>query len=567
MPSIPTDRAPTLPASLATLLDQVRARGFKLKASLLPLSAVLLLALGWTLRAIMDRRWDLPWTLRAFLLLLDVLVIGWLAYRWVVRPLAAYLSRRQAALLLERSVPELKTSLIAAVELTGDKANTPPESWPLVNQLLEDVTIRLGADDWANKLFDGRRLRPLLVTAALALLTALTLLVVHLPVSGLLLQRVLLSHQPLPNNTLVLSITKDLQVMAGDHVTLSARAQGTVPGTGKLRLTYDEGASELQEVHAGKEQGREDTFTYEVRNVRGSFTYRFELNDGVGSEHRVKAVIPPALKDIQFIQQYPAYTGLPETRMPTTGLKLLQGATLKIQAKATMPLSAATLEIEGTHSLDVRPFQISHADDQASALGLELTIPGQGWSTFTIKLKSTDDVSSMNDPVYRVQLVTDQPPQVAMLEPREERLTLLANDQLPVAFRITDDFGITTAGIRYRVFRPGLSDVNDSTETGYHEAPVPQGEKSLVHQWDWQLATILPPLTPGCRVSFWVEARDNNSATGPSVAKSVERNIEIVTEQQKRLELLELLGMRAKAIERLYNMQHETNERTDQSIR
>lgn len=553
---------PELPVAIGRMLDRVRWREAGLQAAVGPLLVLAVLVLGWVIQAWVDRHLHLSLPVRRGLLGLETVTALVALYFLALRPLMRLRSRRQAAHLVEGLRPQFRSSLISAVELTSPQAavETAPQSRALVAQMLEDVSVEVGRSDLAGELFRIDRVKRWGWVLLAALVLAGGLWLTQRPLSTLLVQRLFLSSVALPGDTTVVSLTGDLRLDPGMDARLSARAEGRVPTVGRLVVIYPGGQQDVVEVPASAEDGA--VFTHTVKNVRGSFQYRFELNDGVGPEHRVTVVIPPALKEIRFTQIYPGYTGLPETRMAPSALRLLHGSRLRLDAVATLPLQSAVLEITGAES---RPLAVTGED--RTALTVELPVPARGWTGLSLHLKSADGTPSVNDPVYRVEITTDQPPMVALLQPKKDRLSLLPRDKVPLAFRVTDDYGLKRLVLQYRIFRPGLSELSEATEKGSVEVEFPEGEKAFMHKLEWDLGRMVPPLTPGCRVTCWMEAEDNNTVTGPSVAKSLEKLIDIVTEEQKRMELLELLGERARAIEKLYDMQRATNEKTDQSIR
>lgn len=550
-----------LPAGIRQMLARVKSRQLGLKAGEFPVFLAAALALLWMGQALADRYLDLPLNVRRFLLLADGLAALALFYRLAWQPWRRRLNLRSAALWVEQKMPGFRSSLISAVDLTSDRAEFPGASQPLVRHLVDQVSAEVGKTDIAGTLFPATRLKRQAIATGVLLVLVLALFLGNLPLSGLLVKRIFLSTTPLPPDTSVVMLSGDLQLDPGMDASLSARAVGVIPPRGSLVVRYPNGETDTVEVRPSREDPQ--IFTHVIKNVRGSFRYHFELHDGIGPDHGVTVMIPPSLKEIRFTQIYPAYTGLPETVMQPSSLRLLQGARLRLEASANLPLGSAVLEIAdegGRHELPV-----SGADQDR--LIFEQTVPAKGWKSLTLRLKSVEGMASIQDPVYRVEILSDQAPLVTLLQPKKDRLTLLAREKLPLAFRVSDDYGLKRVELQYRVFRPGLSELSEATEAGSIAVEIPAGEKVLTQSLEWDLGRLIPPLTPGCRVSYWMEAEDNNTATGPSVSRSVRKRVEIVSEEQKRLELLELLGERARAVEKLHEMQRMTNEKTDQSLR
>ena len=342
----PSAISPLLPAALARILDAIRKRHLALALAEFPLYLAAAIASAWSLQGIADRVFDLSWSARCVLLALDGLGVLWLMGRFIVRPWRERLDRKAAALLVERGIPQFRSALISAVELSDPQAQLLPQSRPLVAQLLQDTAALALESNVAARVLRPERLRKLACRVAWPVVAALALFCVCLPVSGLVCRRILLSHANFPARTAVISVTHDLTVDAGGEATLTARATGVIPPAGKLVIVRAGSPPDVIPVAAATPGG--DQFSQVVRNIREPFVYHFELNDGVGGNHTLAVHFPPMLQEIRFTQIYPAYTGLPATLMPPTELKLLEGSILRIDATASKKLHAASVRIDGT---------------------------------------------------------------------------------------------------------------------------------------------------------------------------------------------------------------------------
>ena len=107
-----------LPPGLARALDAVRRRWLAVRVAEFPLLLLAVVASAWVLQATADRWLELSWEARAVLLALNGVVALVLLWFFVLVPLCRRLDRRKAALLVERTLPQFKTSLISAVEFS-----------------------------------------------------------------------------------------------------------------------------------------------------------------------------------------------------------------------------------------------------------------------------------------------------------------------------------------------------------------------------------------------------------------------------------------------------------------
>jgi hypothetical protein len=273
--------------------------------------------------------------------------------------------------------------------------------------------------------------------------------------------------------------------------------------------------------------------------------------------------VPPSLKEIKFVQIYPQHTSLPETEMSPANLRLLSGSKLRIEATGSEALKSAVLEIKG----DDQTLPLTIAEKGNDRVKTELTVPDRGWKSMSIHLVAESGEVSANDPVYRVELMMDRPPTVVVTQPKKEAITVIPGAKVPFVFKVSDDFGLKRVSLSYRISRPGLGGVMEIAEEGEIPIKFEANEKSFARSMDWELARLVPAVGIGCSVTCWIEAEDNNSVKSAATTRSSEKTITIVSEEQKRMELLDLLGERAKDIERLYELQRGMNEKTDDSIR
>jgi hypothetical protein len=553
-----------LPAPLARALDRVRSRWLAVRVGEFPVLLVAVVSLAWVLQATADRYLDLEWKTRQILLSINGGVAFVLFVIFAILPWWRRLTRPQAALLVERELPQFRTSLISAVELGSTLPSVPPVSRALVRKLLADVSQEVEREALAPRVVHARRLGRFAWFMVVALIVAGTCFALARPLSPLLLQRILLSLAPLPAETRVADGSADFDLVAGADAALSAQAQGLIPSSGRLVVTYEGGRVET--ITISPIAGQPANFAFTVKNVRQPFLYRFELHDGVGETHDVAVRFPPSVKELRFVQVYPKYTGLPEAVMSPANLRLLEGSTIKIEATASAELRGAVLEIKGQDA----PLPLKIAGTDKSLVTADLPVPSAGWKSFSIHLEDTHGEASVNDPVYRVELVSDQPPVATLLLPKKETSTVLAQARIPVAFKVSDDLGLQRVTFCYRVFRPGISGALEATDEGNFPFEVGPGEKSLSRTMNWELSRLVPPVTPGCSINCWVEAEDTH-VTKPGkpgvITRSSEKVLMIVTEEQKRQELIEQLGEKAKDLERLYDLQRNMNEKTDGSLR
>lgn len=552
----PVEAPPSLPPVIGHSLRRVAARqtGVSLAECGVLLLAVLPALL--LLQGVADWWFNLPWAVRLMLLLADGAAAGWILWRFGLLPLRSRLTPERAALRVEAVLPEFRSSLISAVELA--RPGTFRGAPGLVRELHTRVADHVRKTDLARRVVPTGNLKTWSKWALVSVLVAGAGAVLFWPRSGVLLERILLSRTPLPTRTVVVPVTRDETTVVGSSLTLSARAGGVVPRSGMALVVYAN--KDRQEIPVQPSPDDPATFVLTMQNVQQPFSYRFLLNDGVGDEFHVTAQTAPVLETFRVTQRYPAYTGLSETEMSAGNLALLAGSTVRISGRATQPLREAAITLEGVDR--TLPLTVQGAEIRG-----EFVVPGAGLTGFSLPLVNEDGVTSQNDTLYAVELLPDRPPDVELLTPTGVRLGVLLRARPRLAFTVRDDFGLKNLHLKYEVSRPARpGGTEPELETGRIALKRPaEGEGRQVFEWD--LAAQKPPLTEGCTVTYWIEAVDNNSVTGPGVGRTERKTLSILSEAEKRAELLELLGARASEIDEISETQKTLNEELDRSIR
>ncbi len=550
---------PALPGPLVELLRRVSELELKTKLRHFPALLVFIFSIVWPLQALVDRHFRLSRETRAVLLVLQGAVVLYLLWKHVLVPLSQKLDRRKAALLIERKLPEFDSSLISAVEFCETPGGFPHHAQAVVRTLIHQVGARAARPGLVERIVDpsaARRLERKALIAAACLVLAIVL--AGLPLSWTLGKRIFLSRDPLPGDTTLICTTGDFTVDAGTDATITVKALGVIPPVATLEISSAAGSSRIP-VNLTPDGG-ESLYSYTVKNVREDFSYRFEANDGESESCQVTVNIPPHLEGIRFIQTYPPYTGLPATEMSPGSLRLLEGSGLHVEATSSETLRSASLFISGEGRL-----QMQSGADRKTFL-LDLAVPESGWKSFSVALDAGESRKSSNEPVYRVEIIHDRPPTAAMILPKKDRITVTPNGKVQISYKASDDFGLSNVNFRYHV-QQGADDPYAAERGTSQPVPLTGDRKSFTGGHLLDLSTIQPSPPVGSTVHIRIEANDNNGLKGPVTTASKEKVIAVVSEEQKRMELLEQMSQRAKDIEKLYENQRGVNRKTDDSIR
>jgi hypothetical protein len=559
-PPAPQEPLP-LPGDLKKRLNGLRQRyqlvGIIIGFAML-ISAVSLLFL---FQGLSDWWFDLPWFARAGFLLVDLVVLGWIYRRKLDGALRKRLDLAQTAMLVEKKWPQLKQSVIAAVELTEGKPYSTRGSQQLVGVMLQQTNTRTLNLNF-NEVVPVRMLYRWLLIGSTAFLGTAAIAVAAWPSSAALIERIFLLNVPLPTKTIVVAITRDLIVPVGSDVEISARAQGIIPSNGRVTITY--AGSTAQDSPVTPLPDKRDTFSFTLHNVQTAFTYSFHLNDGHGPEFNVSAKVPPILTGLECEQDYPDYTGLPPRKLAPTELSLLVGSHLKLRATSADPLRSATVVLQGVPE----PIKAS-LDPSGTHLEAVIPIPAKDLTGFSIHLLDQANVASTNETIYPIVLVPDNPPTSKILEPQDDHETITLRAKPVIVFEAGDDFGLTDLTINYQLIPPMIAGAKDSPPPSeIQHIPVKIQNSSLGTRYEYTLdvSAQTPAWQEGDTINYWIEAKDNNTSTGPGLTKTDHKQFSIVSIEAKQTELLERLKQNAAGIGSLSDTQQKITNDVGETI-
>jgi hypothetical protein len=173
---------------------------------------------------------------------------------------------------------------------------------------------------------------------------------------------------------------------------------------------------------------------------------------------------------------------------------------------------------------------------------------------FSVQLADEEGLISNDPTVYRIDIIADRPPTVAIVFPDRKETLVTRQGSIDLAYKAEDDFGIAGVGLHYRL-------EGDKEQT--LDLPVEKG-KTVKGQYSWVAHKITrtdgKEVNEGAVVEYWLEAADTNNITGPGRASSEHYQIRVVTKGDKQQELIERMA------EQLNSMRTVT-ERQDNASR
>jgi transcription termination factor NusB len=244
---------------------------------------------------------------------------------------------------------------------------------------------------------------------------------------------------------------------------------------------------------------------YWVRSLAGR-TRKFSID----------VITVPELQEVRFRVEPPAYTNLPayEGPLPQGGLTGLPGTKVRMWAKSNRPLARGRLVFaDDKAEVSLAPA----AAGAAEAIGeFALRRPGKA----LLHVFDADGQRSLPDFAVPIQIATDEPPRLRIVEPPPFSVATPAAI-IPVMMAAEDDYGIA----KLFLFRS----LNDSRPLGTREKlpAVPPTRITTVSQ----LSLAAFGLSPGDEIKIHGRAEDSDPS-GPNVAETPAVVIKIISQAE-----------------------------------
>jgi hypothetical protein len=461
---------------------------------------------------------------RAGLLIANGLAASWILWTRLVQPLLRVPARDDLALFVERGRPELRSRLISALQLGRTELDTP-EAAAFVRRLIDDANRATATLDPADLAPAGALRR-----TALRILPPVALVFILFaaawPLSGILLRRAFLDEIAVPRKTRLLEVTGARTLGRGDDLTISATVEGVIPRSGRLSIRHASGRT--QTLSMEPDPGQRRRFERRLSNLPASFEYRVRINDAESPVFRVEVLPRPAVTNLVITQVLPEYTHRAPRQLAPGELVLLRGSRLILNGAATQPLQRVQVQLEGLdRSLEAA---IDPAEPTRFEAALEINDPRL--NSFTIELLDQRDIGSRESAVYAVQVVPDRPPRARMILPARREELSTARSLVLVSFEATDDFGLAALTLRHQP-------AGETNSTAAIELDLEADRPAVARRrFEWDISALSPPPREGDLIEFWIEAADANDQEGPGVGSSDHYLIRVVSEAEKRADLL-----------------------------
>lgn len=223
------------------------------------------------------------------------------------------------------------------------------------------------------------------------------------------------------------------------------------------------------------------TFEAPSITITNSISYQVQMDGFRSNEYRAQVQLQPDFEELTVTINPPDYTELSTTTSvyPYSRIRVYPGSVIKFTGVANKPLNSVQLTGNSVQkNLNV--------DNHSSDIYRTEFRPEET-DTLAFILKDKNGLKNRNPFRTFIELRADQPPVVVIREP-ENTLTEQNPGNLNIFYEATDDFGITSAEIRWELRRA----FTESPRTGSKSIPTPRNGPTTNYTLDLSQFDLRP---------------------------------------------------------------------------
>jgi hypothetical protein len=249
---------------------------------------------------------------------------------------------------------------------------------------------------------------------------------------------------------------------------------------------------------------------YSFPEVREPLSFYVAGGDDRTDTYRVGVIQRPYLRRIRAHYDYPAYSGVPDRMVESGQLAGLEGTSVRLEFETSMEIEKALFILGGAAPEELK---------QTGARTFERTLLLESNTAYRVELYEKHGYREPKPEKYDIQVIPDQPPEVAIMSPGAD-LLVTRRAAVDIEFYAKDDFGLQEVQFIYQA-EGGEPAVLSDKITG----PIRQRGLKSDARFTWHLSrTDLPE---SGKVRYWVRALDVNP-TGRGVSRSAPYELALV---------------------------------------
>ncbi len=439
------------------------------------------------------------------LLFLGMLATGGaFAVRYLLPPLLHRINPLFAAHTIEQNRPALKNSLINFLMLRGHRQEVAPSVYREVEHQAASHLAAVPVETEVDRTHVIRR--GYVLAGVFGVFCLYLVLSPKNPLTSA--ARVIWpwADRAAPTRVTIENLTPgDVVEFRGEQLEVSARFEGLDDDESVLLYyTTADGQSVDQAITM---QRPEDSQRYQCKlppgelGLQQDLQYYLRAGDCITRRFAVKVRVAPAILVEKIEYDYPDYTGIPNRVVLGQGdIRAIEGTKVTIHATANGLIASARIDLncDGGRELKMK------VDDQSATGRFTLRLaeddPTRGeYDSYQLRLTDPSGNSNRRPVRHWIDVVPDLPPEVEIVEPKQEEVRLAQDEELAIRVRAEDpDFALGRVALKAEKAGRRLP-----------IRPLLDGEQEDPFEVTYMLRPERLGLKPGDRVVYWVEAEDN----------------------------------------------------------
>ncbi|MCC6271603.1 MAG: hypothetical protein IT190_10030, partial [Microbacteriaceae bacterium] len=233
--------------------------------------------------------------------------------------------------------------------------------------------------------------------------------------------------------------------------------------------------------------------------------------DGRSARYDVKVIPRPRIVSLIAHYTYPGYTRLPrrEEEIKLGEFRGVEGTQVRVEFQASMPLAEAAVVLPES--------RIKPRLDRDGVRG-SFTFVINRDSPMNLKLTAAGGIDNLNGTPYRIRLVPDNPPTVALLN-LPDSLTFYRDDVLRFSYRGADDLGISEIYVRSR---GGIGVSSGNPAPSEVSIPfTPPGAREVAGEFELELRDITDENATSVAIELVMVDSKGQEAASPRLQLSI----------------------------------------------
>ncbi len=246
---------------------------------------------------------------------------------------------------------------------------------------------------------------------------------------------------------------------------------------------------------------------------------------------QIKEAQEPLVGDLALTYKFPAYLSrTPRQVSSSTGqISAPRGTRVELSTRTMIPTARATLLLTEEGASAPRSLALTLSGGTRLAGTILVSEPG----TYRFRIETAAGRVLLDPVERRVAVEADAYPGLTLYAPADDT-EVTDRSQVELGFIVEDDHGLKEVRLAYQIG-------GDQVRRRILWKPK-EGEtsRSATGKQEWDLGDA--DLRPGARVTYWLEAMDNDTVSGPKVAQSRPRYLKVYSPELKHQVALALMA-------------------------